>query len=315
MKEINNIWLNGIIGLVVGDALGCPVEFSSRSELEKSPVYDMESYGTFNLPAGTWTDDSSMTLATLDSIKEKFCIDSHDIMSKFHDWIFNGKYTPFGNAFDVGNTTIKSIMKYTENKDIYSCGGALVNDNGNGSLMRILPICIYTYEQKLSNEEAIRLIHEVSGLTHNHLRSKIACGLYYFCVSAILNGNGDLIERLQNGIDNGFNFYKRNIANLAELSYYGRIKNLFSFASISKDKIKSSGYVVDTMEAAIWSLINTNNFMDCELEAVNLGGDTDTIAAIAGGLAGLYYGYNNIPQSWLTVIQKREWIEELCKSI
>ena len=227
---------------------------------------------------------------------------------EFREGIFNG--------VAVSKNTKDGITKYElKLDDACNCGGTGEFDNGNGSLMRILPICIYTYEQKLSNEEAIRLIHEVSGLTHNHLRSKIACGLYYFCVSAILNGNGDLIERLQNGIDNGFNFYKRNIANLAELSYYGRIKNLFSFASISKDKIKSSGYVVDTMEAAIWSLINTNNFMDCELEAVNLGGDTDTIAAIAGGLAGLYYGYNNIPQSWLTVIQKREWIEELCKSI
>ena len=113
-------------------------------------------------------------------------------------------------------------------------------------------------------------------------------------------------------MDRGFAFYKPDINNLTNLSYYGRLKDLTAFAAVPEEKIKSSGYVVDSLEASIWSLITTNSFRDCELKAVNLGGDTDTIGAIAGGLAGLYYQYDAIPEDWLAVIQRKDWIEGLC---
>lgn len=198
------------MGVVVGDALGMPVQFLSREEVKKNPVEGMEGYGTFNMPEGTWSDDSSMTLAALCSIIEKGKVDSEDIMKRFVAWNYKGEYTPFGKSFDQGRTCIAAIDNYVMNKDTRTCGLDDESSNGNGSLMRIMPICLYAY------------IHEK---------------------------NGDISQE----------------------------------------------------EAA--------------LKAVNLGGDTDTIGAIACGLSGLYYGYNNIPADWISVIKKREWIEDLCKML
>ena len=314
--DMNNIWLDGMMGVVVGDALGCPVQFMSREEIagrEAGPVKGMESGGVYDMPEGTWTDDSSMALAALDSIRELSEVDLEDIMQSFVDWYEDGEYTPFGEAFDIGNTCSTAIEKFEKEQDPMTCGGTSERSNGNGSLMRIMPACLYAYDRKLSAEEAVKIVHEVGGLTHNHLRAKIACGLYYFCVKEILDGEGSLKKRLQKGLDDGFAFYEKDIANRVELSYYGRLRDLEEFAVVPEEGIKTTGYVVDSLEAALWSLIRTDNFRDCLLTAVNLGDDSDTVGAIAGGLAALYYGYKGIPGEWLAVIKRREWIEELCE--
>lgn len=123
---------------------------------------------------------------------------------------------------------------------------------------------------------------------------------------------GSLEERMQQGIEWGFCYYTKHLQVTGELEHYRKIRNLKVFQKTKEKDIKSSGYVVDTLEAAIWCLLNTESFSACVLRAVNLGSDTDTVAAIAGGLAGLYYGYGGIPEEWLDVIQRREWIEEMC---
>lgn len=309
-----NIWLDGIMGVVVGDALGVPVEFKQREELSVNPVETMRGYGSFNLPAGSWSDDTSMTIATLESLKNGY--NPHDIMKNFIKWIRNAEYTPFGNLFDVGNICYRAIAKYELLGDIESCGCNKDHENGNGSLMRILPACLYFYSKEakgeLSEVDAVKKIHEVSALTHAHIRSLIACGLYYFVVKSILDNTGALMERLQLGLQTGFQFYVGAGYSVDELTYYQRLRDLEEFSLTYEDEIESSGYVVDTLEAAVWCLINTDSYKSCTLKAVNLGDDTDTVSAIAGGLAGLYYGYENIPREWLEVIQKREWIEEMC---
>ncbi len=309
-----NIWLDGMMGLSTGDALGCPVQFMAREEIAHraaGPVKGMEAGGVYRMPEGTWTDDSSMALAALDSIRKKGAVDLADIMAAYVDWYENGKYTPFGQAFDMGNTCSVAIEKFEREHDPMTCGGTSVRSNGNGSLMRILPVCLYAYERDLSADDAVKTVHDVGGLTHNHLRANIACGLYYFIVKETIDGEGTLRERLQKGRDRGFDFYESDIANRVELSYYGRLRNLDEFACVPEEDIKSTGYVVDSLEAAVWALIRTDNFKDCLLTAVNLGDDSDTVGAIAGGIAGLFYGYDNIPEEWLSVIKRREWIEEL----
>ena len=312
--DMHNIWLDGVMGVIIGDALGCPVQFMERDELkERGLVTGMEEHGTYDMPVGTWTDDGSMTIATLDSINALGEIDLEDIMTSFVDWYEDGEYTPFGEAFDIGNTCSFAIEAYEKDHDLLSCGRTSDHSNGNGSLMRIIPVCLYACEKGLTNDDAVKFVHAVSGLTHNHVRSKMACGLYYFCVRAILKGEGNLRDRLQSGMDQGFSYYEKDIANRVELSYYGRLRDLSEFSDTKEDEIKSTGYVVDSLEAAIWSLINTESFKECELKAVNLADDSDTIAAIAGGLAGLYYGYEGMPEEWLSVIQRREWIEEMCR--
>ena len=315
--KMPEIWKDGMMGLVVGDALGVPVQFAEREELKINPVKTMEGYGTYFMPPGTWSDDTSMALATLDSIREKERIDLSDIMDKFVAWLFDGEYTPAGETFDVGNTCEQAIRKYEEEKDCSRCGRTGERDNGNGSLMRILPVCLYAYESVVNGEwedkHAIKYIHQVSGLTHNHLRSKIACGMYYFMVKNVIEYNGSLLERLDEGLLYARIHYDRDEEYKKELEHFKRMRVLKEFAKCNEDEIKSTGYVVDSLEAAVWCLITTNTMEECLLKAVNLGGDTDTIAAIAGGLAGLYYGYDSVPEKWRKQIIKEKELLALCE--
>lgn len=312
---MKDIWRDGIYGLIVGDALGVPVEFTTRQERKMDPVTDMREYGTHNQPKGTWSDDSSMVLATLDSIKEKGGLDYADMMGRFNEWWTHGEYTPFGNVFDIGIATQKAIAKFGTGADISECGSSSEWDNGNGSLMRILPVCLYLYERQkkicTSEDESIYALHMTSALTHGHLRSQIACGIYYFLVKAILDCDGTLINRLQIGINNAFKYYRHDSRNNGELIRYERISDLDKFRLCDEAEIKSSGYVVATLEAAIWCLVNSDNYEQALLKAVNLGDDTDTVGAVTGGLAGLYYGYDMIPEEWIGCIQRKDWIDSI----
>ena len=317
MTENTNIWLNGIMGVVVGDALGCPVQFESREEVARHPVTGMRGYGTFNLPEGSWTDDSSLTIALLESIRRVGEIDLDDIMRNFMKWLYDGEFTPYGESYDIGRGTMQAINRYKKNRKAKKCGGDEEWNNGNGSLMRIMPACLYCSVMEssgmYSDRDAIDVIHSVGGLTHAHIRSNIACGLYFFMAKYILFREGSLQERIQEGLTQGFAFYESYLADKENLHYYDRLKDLEAFKSLPADKIKSTGYVVDALEAAVWSLITTDSFDQALLRAVNLGDDTDTVGAIAGGLAGLYYGYDSIPEEWLSAIKRREWIEEMCE--
>lgn len=316
-----NIWLDGMMGLVVGDALGVPVQFLSREEIKnrpEGPVTGMEAGGVYDMPEGTWSDDSSMALATLASIIEKKGVDPGDTMMRFVKWELKGEYTPFGEAFDQGNTCSKAIYKFIKSPDIKNCGVTGEFANGNGALMRILPACLYYYARSNESGEAIEGIHVISGLTHNHIRSKMCCGIYFFMVKSILDGVKNapklaLRDLLQEGVDNGLKYYGRDLRNLTELAHLGRLFRLAKFKDVPEEQIKTTGYVIDTIETAVWCLITTKSYRECMLKAVNLGDDTDTVAAIAGGLAGLYYGYENIPKDWLAVIKRREWIEGMCE--
>ena len=309
---MKNYWKNGIMGVVVGDALGCPGQFESREEVAEHPVTGMRGMGTFDLPAGSWTDDSSLTLALLESLKRKGCVDYKDIMENFLKWLEEGEFTPYGYSYDIGQGTMSAICSYRRSHKPHKCGSDDERNNGNGSLMRILPACLYCYEQGLDDREAIGIIHRVGGLTHAHIRANIACGLYYFMAKEILDAKeGTLKELLQAGLDHGFAFYQEFLVDRDNLEYYHRLRDLTSFAGESVDRIRSSGYVVDTLEAAVWCLLQTDTFETALLKAVNLGYDTDTVGAVAGGLAGLYYGYDAIPAAWLAAIKRRDWIEAM----
>ena len=307
-----NIWKSGIMGVVVGDALGCPVQFESRETVAGHPVTGMRGFGTFNLPAGSWTDDSALTLALMDSIRRTGGIDYTDIMDNFLKWLDKGAYTPYGYAYDIGKGTMRAIHKYKYTHNALHAGGTGENDNGNGSLMRIMPAVLYCCEHALPPGEAVDIVHKVGSLTHAHIRANIACGLYYFMAAAILAEEGPLASGLAAGLKAGFAFYEAHLADPENLACYDRLRDLASFAGLPACDIRSSGYVVHSLEAAAWSLATTDGFEAALLKAVNLGEDTDTVAAIAGGLAGLYYGYDAIPEAWLAALQKRDWIEALC---
>jgi ADP-ribosylglycohydrolase len=314
---MKNYVLDGIMGLVVGDAVGVPVEFKSREYLKKNPVKDMIGYGTYNQPAGTWSDDSSLTLCLADSLSNG--LDYSDIMSKFLSWIKYGNYTPYNDVFDIGNSTRCAIYNYDKGMEPLECGGKSEHDNGNGSLMRILPMVFYQYANMnhgITNDMSglMEPIHDVSKLTHAHNTSLIACGLYSLIIEYLINDSSNVKSSVMSALSNGFNYYGYICKNKydKDLDSYYRLRDIDAFASLNEVEISSSGYVVDTLEAAIWCFLNTNSYAECILKAVNLGEDTDTVAAVAGGFAGVVYGYDNIPKEWLQKIPRREWIESIC---
>lgn len=301
---------DGIIGVATGDALGVPVEFQSRMEIAKNPVTSMRGYGTHHQPEGTWSDDTSLTLALLDSIAENCSVNYTDIMDKFSQWLMHGEYTAAGEVFDVGNATSRAIMSYGRGMNPLECGGVAEYENGNGSLMRILPIGYYIHMQPdILTDERMKLVHDISSLTHRHTISLAGCGIYINIALKLLDGLA-LEEGIEQGTYEAFQYYEKQ--GWDALRSYDRIKDLDTFSTLSENDIRSSGYIVDTLEAAIWCLLNTNSFQECVLKAVNLGDDTDTVGAVAGGLAGIYYTSDNIPRKWLDTLQKRQYIEEVC---
>lgn len=318
--EEKNFVISGMMGFVVGDALGVPVEFMSREELKNNPVLNMREYGTHSQPRGTWSDDTSMSIATIDSL----CggIDYKDFMEKFSVWMTNGVYTPYGKVFDIGTTTSRAVMNYARGIEPLACGEKTERSNGNGSLMRSLPLAFYLYgrNHKLSTNEEnkiMKIVHEVSCLTHAHPRSQMACGFYTRLIASILKDEKkhspfDVVKESITGTFQHYQqgIYPKTITN--ELRFYQRLNKIEEFSHLPEDKIHSTGYIVDTLEAVVWCFITTYNYKDCVLKAVNLGGDTDTIGALAGGLAGCYYGYEAIPKDWLNVIARRDWIEKFC---
>ena len=328
--------LGGILGLAVADALGVPVEFQNRESLRKNPVTDMRGYGTYNQPPGTWSDDTSLTLCLLDSLANKKIDredyehlaepDYTDVMQRFISWVDKGEYTAHGNVFDVGIATRKALQRFRNGTAPLECGGTSEQDNGNGSLMRMLPMALYFpvidslyHGGGPSSCREITVffecIHNVSSLTHAHERSRIACGLYLTIARKLLY-ELDLESAIRSGLKEAKELYKSYWDKDEYTKDLKHCKRLFNkdFAKLPETEIKSSGYVVDTLEAALWCLLNTDNYKDCVLQAVNLGEDTDTVAAIAGGLAGMFYGVDGIPKEWLQQLARVDYIKKLCEN-
>ena len=305
MSNMNDKIKAVMLGHAVGDALGVPVEFYTREELDNDPVSTMTGYGTYPYPEGCWSDDTSMSVAALDSLASG-TVDFDDIMIKFGEWYYKDKYTPTGEMFDVGNTCSYAIDNYfAYHKPTEECGLASEQSNGNGSLMRIHPFSLMAYCDKGSRDDWENIIDKASALTHAHERSKLGCRIYTEILFSLIETPSKSSVKL--ALNKVFCKYKA-------LGESGRYKRLFThdFDKLPRDEIRSTGYVVDTLEAAVWCLLTTDSYCECVLKAVNLGDDTDTVAAVAGGLAGALYGYDAIPKEWLDTLKRREYIEEMC---
>lgn len=309
--------MDGLWGLMTGDALGVPAEFKSREMLRKKPVTDMTGYGTHDQEAGTWSDDTSMTLATMDSLCSG--LDYEDIMARFKNWRFDKRYTPHGEVFDAGGICTHAIRNYMMGLEARECGIDGENSNGNGSLMRILPAVLFVLKEgKALDEAGLEIIHDISRLTHAHPISLTGCGIYAFLVEALLTAEpgSDVLETLQKGIDRAFFIYENGEDSrlAAALRRYCRMEELTEFRQLEEKEIQSTGFVVHTLEAAVWCLLTTKSFKECVLKAVNLGSDTDTVAAVAGSLAGYVYGQggeNGIPQEWVRKLSEPDRLKGL----
>ena len=273
-REKNKRLADAVFGLAIGDALGVPYEFKNRGAFECT---EMTGYGTHGQPAGTWSDDTSMTIATAKSIKDNGGkIVPVDIRDNFVAWADDEDFNANGVGFDMGSTIWVAL----------STGEPQTGErsNGNGSLMRILPLAF----AECTDEEVM----QVSAITHGHEISMHACVIYVRIARRLLAGESihDIIPTLM---------------------YEEPFDRLRKIDQLPEDKIESSGYVVHTLEAALWTLAKYDNFRDTVLAAVNLGDDTDTTAAVAGGLAGIVYGLDSdFAQECLEVLRAKDMIEE-----
>ena len=284
-----------ILGFVIGDAFGVPVEFEERDTFD---IVDMLGYGSWNVPAGTWSDDSAMMLITMQHLVDGTTI--HDLKQRFCDWAYRGYWTYNDKpSFDVG-ITIAELLNRWETKGIQEPARTDEKANGNGALMRILPIVLITYGD--SNYEQI--ITKYASLTHGHIRSTLCCLHYTDVIHEILNGHS-----LSNALSLANNRLQKRLAkHPSELVHFIRLQHI---EQVKREEIKSSGYVMHTLEAVYWSLLHSNDYFEAIHQAVHLGNDTDTIGAITGSIAGLLYDELNVPSSWLSMLPKYESITEL----
>jgi len=294
-----------LFGVAVGDALGVPVEFNSRQSLKINPVTDMRAYGTYLQPSGTWSDDSSLTFCLAEALSVDF--DINILGRNFIKWYFENFWTPFGEVFDIGIATRIAINRLVDAENPDMAGGKELTSNGNGSLMRISPLVFYLKNKPI--EERFEITRKVSSITHAHIRSVIACFYYLEFALQLLEGKDkfDIYMKFQTIIPD---FLRKLSIEKEEIMIFDR---LFSgkIQDLAENEIRSGGYVLDTLEASIWCLLTTSNYKESVLKAVNLGNDTDTTAAVTGGLSALSYGYDDIPENWINLIARKEDIADL----
>ncbi|WP_347219770.1 ADP-ribosylglycohydrolase family protein [Chryseobacterium sp.] len=300
----------GIMGVCIGDALGVPVEFKGREYLKRFPVTEMQEFGSHNQPKGTWSDDSSLTLCLAEVLTKEY--DLKKIGESFVKWSKYGHWTAHGKVFDIGISTRQAIQKISKGYPAQLCGGTSEFDNGNGSLMRILPLLFYIKD--LSLEIRFDKIKDISSITHGHIRSVIACFIYLEFLLDVLNGTEkfEAYQKIKLRIKDFLDY--NPVCSQSEMDIFERIlnKNIFEY---NEDQIYSSGYVVHSLEASLWCFLNSESYSEAVLKAVNLGEDTDTTGAITGGLAGIYYGFENIPQEWVDELVRKDDIETLCEKL
>lgn len=302
----------GLLGLAVGDALGVPVASQPRSERLKDPVTQMRGWGTHHQPPGTWSDATGISLAALESPANGF--DPEDMMEHFSRWM-DGEYRPYGEVFGAENSTVRAVERYRRGVPAEECGGTEATDYDKGSLMRMLPMAYALYPKYganvCRNAEARGQIGRYSALTHAHPRVKIACQMYVGTACALLSGQS-VRAATQEGVLETARAYL-GTREEQELDAWMRLADLDALCRLPTPLIRSSSYVVHTLEAALYCLNTTKSCAECVLKVVNLGDDTDAVGAVTGALAGIYYGEKGIPAAWRMQIPCRGRMEELLK--
>lgn len=302
-----------LLGLSVADAIGVPVEFQTRAELDKNPVTDIRGYGTYNQPPGYFSDDSSLAFGLAESLALG-TFDLENQAKRLINYKQHGYWTPNDEIFDIGMTTSRAIdrLEVMIREDKIAELGTLnqlarESDNGNGALMRIFPL--YAHLRAKPVAEWLAPIWQHSALTHGHIRSACCCFLYLrFChhiieketkAKALDQARRELLDFLM-------------VANLPieELDALATLIQA-DFANLARTQVQGSGYVVECLEAALWCIFNAEDYRETVLKAVNLGRDTDTTACVAGAPAALLYGVEAIPKNWLAALARREEIIDL----
>ena len=270
--------LGALLGLAVGDAVGAAIEFEPKPRFTR--LDDMQAGGPHRLERGQWTDDTAMALALADSLVVEAGLDADDLMRRFLDWFDSGVYSCTGNCFDIGNQTRKALERYRRS------GKALArvtdpNASGNGALMRLAPVAIRHWRD---HAQMARVAALQTRTTHGSPATLAASDVFATMLADAIAGAGlnDILSGpAAAGIEGGWR-------------------------GLHRDSIEGSGYVVRSLQAAIWAVSRSTDFRSAVLLAANLGDDADTTAAIAGQLAGAVYGVSGIPAAWLDALAWRE---------
>lgn len=282
-------------GLPIGDALGAPVEFARRGSFQ--PVTDMMSGGYFQLPAGAWTDDTAMAICLAESLIARPSLDPQDLMERFRGWIERQENTSTGKTIGVGQNTLRVLCHHIRTGEVFAPETRQKSD-GNGAIMRLSPVACLHWQNP---EEARRIARLQSLVTHYSEKSAAACELLAEILCKLIAGTA----------------WNEAIAIQPYSNWPDEIQEitLGTWRNKTEPEIQSTGYVVHTLEAALWSVENSSSFSEAVLNAVNLGDDADSVAAVAGQLAGARYGFSEIPSRWLNILAKKEHIESIANRL
>lgn len=299
-----------LFGLAIGDALGVPVEFKKREELKERWVTDYEGYQTHNQPPGTFSDDSSLTFCLAESLCHGY--DLNDMGQRFVKWFFEGYWTAGGEVFGVGKSTEDSITRLRDGVSPAQSGNYAADCNGNGSLMRILPLLFYV--RNMDIEERYQIIKEVAVVTHGSMRTVIACFYYLEYALELLNGSNKMMAYLRTSYEVSVFVAKRALLLQEDVELFGPLfRRELRLQDV--DSINSIHHAHLTIQAAMYCFLKTDSYAEAVLMAISLGDDTDTTASVTGGLAGIYYGIDSIPVKWRNEIRRSNDINDLCNRL
>ena len=292
-----------LLGLAAGDAVGTTLEFSAPGSFE--PINDMVGGGPFNLKPGQWTDDTSMALCLAESLIKSRGFDARDQMNRYVRWLRHGYLSSTGECFDIGNTVSHALNTYLKTGNPLA-GSTDPNAAGNGSLMRLAPAPLFFARDP---EKAVRMSAESSRTTHGAITCIDACRYFGGLITGAVNG-ASKDELLKDHYSPAAGLWDREPL-CQEIDEIAR----GSFKDKNPPEIRGSGYVVKSLEAALWAFYHGSNFREGCLLAVNLGDDADTTGAIYGQIAGAYYGIEGIPREWKEKLSLRERIVELAEGL
>ena len=281
------------LGLAIGDAIGTTLEFKPR---DTAHVEDMIGGGPFKLKPGEWTDDTSMAICLAEACIESGRVDINLFRDKMVDWYKHGVNSVNGYCFDIGNATRYALEQYIDKGGKWF-GNTAKNTAGNAGLIRQAPAVILKWR---SLQDIYFATKSQSMATHGAAESISACNFHGYILHMLINGHGK---------EEVFSPHQMPLVSRVLIINAGEYKNK------KREQIRSSGYVIDTLEAAMWSVWNTNNFRDAILLAANLADDADSVAATAGQIAGALYGFSGIPQEWLDKLAQRKRLESMSEKL
>ena len=301
--ELIERYRGSLLGLAVGDALGAPLEFRRPGSF--TPIDDMVGGGSFDVMPGQWTDDTSMALCLADSLIEQKGFDPINQLQKYVRWLREGYLSSIDECFDIGHTTLDALRKFEQTGEPY-CGPTNPRTAGNGSIMRLAPVPLFYAKRPL---EAIEKSAESSRTTHQATTAVDACRYLGALIVGAVNGvtHEELLSERYSPIPG---YWEENPL-VEEIDEIAR----GSFKHRQPPEIQGSGYVVKSLEAALWAFYHSRSFREGCLLAVNLGMDADTTGAVYGQLAGVFYGEEGIPESWRSQLVRSQLIESMADNL